>query len=143
MSTMQPVVIEPDREEAAELDAFLDERIYEFNIQFTGFGDGRAFESVIRDESNQIVGAVNGHTWGGCCHVVHLWVHPSRRRSGLGKSLLLAVEAEARSRGCGQALLTTHSFQAPAFYEKLGYVKVASIPDYPRGHAQLVYTKAL
>lgn len=127
----------------AELNAFLDDRIYEFNIELTGFQDGRAFQSVVLDDSNNIAGAINGHTWGGCCHIVYLWVHPSKRRGGLGSSLLLAVEAEARTRGCAQVLLFTHSFQAPAFYEKLGYVKVATVPNYPQGHAQFVYTKAL
>jgi ribosomal protein S18 acetylase RimI-like enzyme len=140
---VHPLIVEPSQEAAAELNAFLDDCIYDFNIQLTGFRDGRAFQSVISDDSNMIIGAVNGHTWGGCCHVVHLWVHESQRRRGLGRSLLLAAEAEARRRGCGQSLLLTHSFQAPLFYEKLGYFKVATVPNYPQGHAQFVYVKAL
>lgn len=140
---MTIAVVEPDPESNAKLNAFLDDRIYEFNIQSTGFQDGRAFQSVVTDDSGDVIGAVTGHTWGGCCHVVYLWIHESRRRSGLGTSLLLAVEAEARLRGCGQSLLFTHSFQAPAFYEKLGYIQVAAVPNYPLGHAQFVYVKRL
>lgn len=140
---MNPQVNEPSAEEAAELNAFLDDRIYEFNIQCTGFADGKAFASVIKDEAETIVAAVNGHTWGGCCYVAHLWVHEAKRRQGIGRALALATEEEAKNRGCTQVLLLTHSFQAPAFYERLGYQLQAKIPNYPRGHAQYVFAKQL
>ena len=136
-------IVEPSPEADAELNAFLDERIYEFNIQATGVRDGRPFASVIRDESGNVIAAINGHTWGQCCHVVHLWVHESQRRRGVGRALLQAAEEEARRRGCTQSLLFTHSFQAPGFYERLGYVRQATIPNYPQGHAQHVYLKPL
>ena len=40
-------------------------------------------------------------------------------------------------------LLFTHSFQAPAFYEALGYERRATIEQYPRGHAKYLYEKRL
>jgi ribosomal protein S18 acetylase RimI-like enzyme len=57
--------------------------------------------------------------------------------------LLQAVEAEARLRRCAQVILFTHTFQAPGFYERLGYLRQATIPNYPNGHAQLLYVKQL
>ena len=143
MPHVPPRIIEPSPEADAELNAFLDERIYEFNIQATGVRDGRPFASVIKDESGNVIAAINGHTWGRCCYVAHLWVHESQRRRGVGRALLQAAEEEARRRGCTQALLFTHSFQAPGFYECLGYVRHATIPNYPQGHAQHVYLKPL
>ena len=140
---MTPRITEPSREDEAALHAFLDERLYEFNVQATGCRDGRPFAGVVHDEAGTVVAAIDGHTWGGSGYVVHLWVHESRRRSGIGSALLSAVEQEAQRRGCTQMLLTTHSFQAPAFYERHGYSRQATIPDYPRGHAQLLYLKRL
>jgi GNAT superfamily N-acetyltransferase len=140
---MNPNIIEPSSEAEAELSSFLDARIYEFNVQATGVSDGRSFGSVIKDESDNIIAAINGHTWGGCCHIVHLWVHESKRRCGVGRALLQSAEKEAIRRGCTQSLVFTHSFQAPVFYERHGYVRQASIPNYPRGHAQHVYLKQL
>jgi GNAT superfamily N-acetyltransferase len=138
---VHPLIIEPSSQAEAELNSFLDARIYEFNIQATGFKDGRPFAGVVRDEAGQVIAAINGHTWGGCCHVVHLWVRGSRRRQGYGSALLRSAEEEAITRGCAQVLLLTHSFQAPAFYEHLGYMREATIPNYPHGHAQHVYIK--
>ena len=140
---MNPNIIEPSTEAEAELNSFLDARIYEFNTQATGVCDGRSFSSVIKDESDNIIAAINGHTWGGCCHIVHFWVHESKRRLGIGRALLQSAEEEAIRRGCTQSLVFTHSFQAPVFYERHGYVRQASIPNYPRGHAQHVYLKQL
>lgn len=140
---MNPRIVEPSSEAEAELNSFLDARIYEFNVRSTGCGDGRAFSSTIKDDSGEIVAAINGHTWGGCCHILHLWVNESNRQQGIGGALLLAVEEEAIRRGCTQSLVVTHSFQAPAFYERYGYVRRASIPDYPKGHAQHLYLKRL
>jgi GNAT superfamily N-acetyltransferase len=99
--------------------------------------------SSVRNAAGQIVAAVTGHTWGGTAYVTHLWVESSERHKGLGAALMGAVESEARRRGCGQILLGTHSFQAPGFYERLGYARRAAIPDYPRGHAIFYYVKDL
>jgi ribosomal protein S18 acetylase RimI-like enzyme len=137
------LIVEPSNSLATELNSFLDERIFEFNVQATGFSDGKPFAGVVRDEAGNIVAAIDGHTWGGCCQVVHLWVHESRRRHGHGSALLRLVEEEAVLRGCVQAQLLTHSFQAPAFYERAGYVRAATIENYPQGHAQHVYVKVL
>jgi len=40
-------------------------------------------------------------------------------------------------------MLATHTFQAPGFYRKQGFVEVGRIPDYPRGHAQVWFVKQL
>jgi lactoylglutathione lyase len=139
----EPRIIEPSRETEATLNALLDDRIYEFNAEATGSRDGRAFAGVINDVSGNIIAAVHGHTWGECCYVAHLWVHASQRGRGIGSALLRSAEDEAIRRGCRQALLLTHSFQAPEFYERHGYVRQATIPNYPQGHAQYVYVKRL
>ncbi len=140
---MNPRIVEPSSQAEVELNSFLVERIYEFNVQATGLTDGRMFAGVVKDDSQNIIAAINGHTWGKCCHIVHLWVHEAKRRQGTGRALLRSAEQEAVGRGCTQVLLLTHSFQAPVFYERLGYLRQATIPNYPHGHAQHVYLKGI
>jgi ribosomal protein S18 acetylase RimI-like enzyme len=140
---MNRPVIEFQSDQYAELDAFLAERIYEFNAQATGLFDGEVFAGSIKGPTGEIIAAVSGHTWGGTCQVTHLWVHEAQRRKGLGVALMNAVESEAMGRGCGQVLLSTHSFQATGFYERLGYKREASIEGYPKGHANVFYLKKL
>jgi GNAT superfamily N-acetyltransferase len=126
-----------------ELEAFLVERIYEFNAQSTGYFDGRLVGGSLQSETGEVIAAFNGHTWGGCCVVAHLWVHQTYRGRGLGRALLQAAEVEAVRRGCEQIVLSTHSFQAPVFYERLGYEKKAVIGGQPKGHTNIIYVKRL
>lgn len=129
--------------ENGSLESFLDDRLYEFNVGATGISDGRSLWASMLDDDGSILAAISGHTWGGCCEIVRLWVHPSQRGKGLGTSLLEAAEREALKRDCTQIVLSTHSFQAPAFYEQLGFCRLVSIPNYPEGYENIIYVKDL
>jgi ribosomal protein S18 acetylase RimI-like enzyme len=130
-------------EERPELDKRLGDGLYEFNSTTTGIYDGELFNASIEDDDGEIVAGISGHTWGESCEVTRLWVHESLRGRGIGTRLLQAAENEARRRGCRQIVLSTHSFQAPLFYEGLGFKRLATIPNYPKGHEQYVYLKSL
>jgi len=140
---MNPMLELCDDRECAALEAFLIERIYEFNLRVTGYDDARLLGGSVRDAAGMVVAGFNGHTWEGCCEIAHLWVHESRRRSGLGRAMLLAAEAEAARRGCEQVVVRTHDFQAPGFYERMGYRRIAVIPGLPKDHEAIVYLKRL
>lgn len=130
-----------DENECLALEAFLVERVYEFNARATGYADGKLIGGALRDDVGEVIAAYNGHTWGGCCVIAHLWVAESARGHGLGRRLLQAAEADASRAGCTQIVLSTHDFQAPTFYERLGYERQAVIPDYPKGYANITYVK--
>lgn len=137
----RPVVELCDEHECHKLEAFLVEQIYEFNAKATGYFDGRLLGGQLRSPSGEVIAAFNGHTWGGCCVVAHLWVHELHRGLGLGRELLHAAEIEAVRRGCEQVVLSTHTFQAPVFYERLGYKRQAVLHGQPKGHANATYVK--
>jgi GNAT superfamily N-acetyltransferase len=59
-----------------------------------------------------------------------LWVEDGFRRRGYGGSLLRKAEAEAKDRGAKGILVDTFSFQAPAFYEKQGYLAYGQVDDF-------------
>ena len=122
---------------------FLEERLYEFNVQATGISDGRFLSAFMRAADGSLIGGAFGWTWGGTCYVRYLFVSENLRRKGLGTTLMRAVENEANSRGCQQIVLETHDFQAPDFYQKLGFEVVGRVPDYPRGHQYMTLVKRL
>lgn len=137
------VVTIDDEAECQDLGAFLVDRIYEFNAKATGYFDGRLLGGCIRNDAGEIIAGFDGYTWGGCCELSHVWVHEQHRARGLGALLLRTAEAEAAARGCVQVVLATHDFQAPGFYERMGYERKYTIEGRPQGHSDIVYMKRL
>jgi len=114
-----------------------------FNMAAVELHDARDLFAQVRDGGGALVAGVDGWTWGGTCWIEHLWVREADRRHGIGGRLLAAVEREARSRGCGQIGLSTHSFQGPAFYRRHGFEVTGEMPGYPAGHSYLLMRKLL
>lgn len=84
-----------------------------------------------RNGSNQLIGGVYAEIWGNWLIVNYLWVALEARGQGLGKELILSAEQFSRSKHCTHAVLTTFSFQAKPFYEKLGYECKLTLENYP------------
>jgi GNAT superfamily N-acetyltransferase len=120
---------------------FLEDRLYEYNSWQVGREDGQLFAFFIRDDQQQVLAGLSGWTWAEACEVQSLWVHPDWRRKGYGRELLAAAEQEARARGCKVILITSYSFQAPAFYQKCGYELVFQLNNFPPGHTHCILVK--
>ena len=90
-----------------------------------------------------IVGGAVGRIIKGRLFVELLWVEETRRDSGLGTSLLRAIEEHARERGCADALLETLSTSAARLYTASGYRLQSEILDYIPGFAKHVFVKKL
>jgi GNAT superfamily N-acetyltransferase len=121
----------------------LQEHLYAYNAERTGCHDGQWLAIFWREASGGLVAGLYGWTWARCLRVSDLWVRESERRRGRGSRLLQAAEHEARARGCTRAVLDTHSFQAPGFYQKHGYLVVSVVEDYPPGHRTYTLAKEL
>jgi GNAT superfamily N-acetyltransferase len=129
--------------DAPEIEAFLAQRIYEYNAAATGYDDAESFTAVQKGGAGAVEAGISGYTWGGCCYVSYLWVSKALRGKGLGSELLGAVERHALAKRCVVVILSSHSFQAPEFYARRGYERVAGVNDHPVGHSSIFYTKRL
>jgi GNAT superfamily N-acetyltransferase len=127
----------------ADLAERLDQEISAFNAAASGHHDARMLSVAVRGDDGDLRGGLYGWTWGGCGYVDLLWVRDDQRGLGLGADLLAAAEAEIRRRGCDRVALSTHSFQAPGFYARLGYTECGRTPGYPRGHDDIHLVKQL
>jgi N-acetylglutamate synthase-like GNAT family acetyltransferase len=122
---------------------FIEDRVDEFNLARTGITDARLLSIMLRDDDDRVIAGVYGWTWGKCCEIRTLWVHQRLRGFGVGTRLMLTVEAEAHRRGATQIVLSTHSFQAPDFYRRLGFEPVGQVENYPAGHQSIYLRKQL
>ena len=103
--------------------------------------DSRAVAILIEDESGTAVGGLWGKTGYGWLFVELLAVPEPMRGSGMGSRLMAAAEAIATERGCVGAWLTTFTFQARGFYERLGYTLFAELEDSPSGNTRMFLRK--
>lgn len=91
----------------------------------------------------QVLGGVYGDTHYGWLYLGLLWVDEALRGQGWGRRLLQRAESEAAVRGCHGAWVDTYEFQAPTFYERLGYREFGRLDEFPPGSARLFYWKPL
>ncbi len=114
-----------------------------YNVGKTGHDFWRPVRIFVRDPAGFIQGGLTGDIWGGWLHVSVLWVEEPLRGTRLGKRLMETAQAEARAFGARYVHLDSHSFQAPGFYEKLGYQEFGRLEDAPLGHTQHFLWKRL
>jgi GNAT superfamily N-acetyltransferase len=122
---------------------FIGRRLHEFNVAQIGYDDTRRIAFFVRDREEQILGGIIGYTYWEWLAIDLFWVHEELRGQGYGSELLAAVESEAISRGCQQALLDTFDFQAPGFYERHGYNLYGVLEGFAGEYQRLYYRKRL
>lgn len=103
--------------------------------------DWATFSLVLRRDG-RIAAAGRGVTNMGLVEIRGLWVDPPLRGCGVGRRLLAAIEAEAVRRGCARAALDSYDWQAPGFYERLGYRRFGTLA-YPGGAERHYFQKDL
>jgi len=95
-------------------------------------------------KNGAVAGGLFGETQFSWFKLSIMAVRAELRRQGLGRALVERAEAEARRRGCKYVFLDTMSYQAPGFYESLGYQVVGRIEDWDsHGHTKYFFTKGL
>lgn len=133
--------VEPDtKPEDVQL---IRDSLNEFNMTVTGDRSYHPLNIFVRDENDAIVGGVLTDIWGGWMHVSYLWISEPLRKQGYGQQLIAMAEDEARTQKCHGIHLETFEFQAPLFYQKLGYTVFGELPDFPIGHTYYFLKKLL
>ena len=98
---------------------------------------------ILKDGGGQVMGGIFCDTFLKCLYIDVLWVDERCRDSGFGRALLTEAEQIAQEHGCTFAHTTTFSYQAPEFYQRLGYRIFGVIDDYPDGTKQYFLKKPL
>lgn len=126
----------------ADETAIVDAGLGEANDAAAPLHEVRPLSCFARDATGRVVGGAVGRRWGGCCELRQLWVRPELRRRGLGSDLVRRFEARAQEHGCSVFYLETFDFQAPGFYQALGYATAYEHKVYPHGISRCTMVKA-
>ena len=116
----------------------LEDRLYDHNRRATGADDGKGLAFVALDTNGAQIGAIAGHSWAGAAEIKQLWVDEVHRGIGIGRGLLQAAIVEASARRCQSVWVMSYDFQAPLFYERCGFHRVAELADWPPGHTHII-----
>ncbi len=112
----------------------------------TKHGHQRTSETInifLKDKNKNVYGGTIATVlWNGI-EINSLWVEESLRGQGYGKKLIKLVEKEGKKRGCTIIYTNTFSWQAPGFYEKLGFKPYGKLDDFPSGNSLTYFSKKL
>ncbi len=108
-------------ENDSRIDNFIGEGFFSYAQQNHIALRYHAFCYVAENDEGEIVGVITGHAYYNEVHIGDLIVQEAYRKCGYGSKLVLAVEEAFQNAGYDKITLTTFGFQAPAFYQKLGY----------------------
>jgi GNAT superfamily N-acetyltransferase len=92
-------------------------------------------------DDGQIRGGLIGNINRGWTYVAVLAVDEALRGQGWGEKLMQKAEAWARTNKCSGIWLDTFTFQAPKFYQKLGFTEFGSLPDFPGDQTRHFFCK--
>lgn len=113
-------------------------------IQETGL-NGLSEEAISFEifEDSEFVGAVVVQLFWGQLHIKFLFVEEKYRGRGMARKLMQHAFEFGRKQGCHFAFVETMNFQAPAFYQKLGFEIEFSRAGYARDTTFHYLKKAL
>jgi GNAT superfamily N-acetyltransferase len=116
-----------------------------FNDAVTGIADRRPLAVLVRTRrpDQGIIGGLIGRTSLGLLFITEMFLPESLRGGGIGRRIVTTAEDEARRRGCIASVLYTISFQAPGFYQRLGYSEFGRVECLPPGTARIFMRKDL
>jgi len=138
---LNPTIIVSDQADA-EAAKCLTDGLRAFNAAKIGDEELRPLQVLVRDEaSGAILGGVIGRTWLGLLIIQTVYLEEGLRGQDIGRRMMAEAEAEARRRGCRGGVVDTISFQAPGFYQRLGWRCFGEIPCLPDGVSRIYLRK--
>ncbi len=96
-----------------------------------------------KNDQGEVIAAVFVTSFWEWRYIDLLWVDEDYRKQGYGAQLVRAVEERAKEENAVGLYVFSGSFQAPAFYEKLGYVRLGLLEDCPRGYQRIGLMKRM
>jgi GNAT superfamily N-acetyltransferase len=104
---------------------------------------GVVVQLALKNGDGQIRGALTGRTIYKSLLIDIVWIEEAHHGRGYGRALVSETERIAQSNGCISAQTSSYSFQAPEFYQALGYEVFGEFDGYPDGIRKYYLGKTL
>ncbi|MGF9698493.1 GNAT family N-acetyltransferase [Paenibacillus sp. MABNR03] len=120
--------------------------LYNYNLRETkGLlkKPGKSINLFLRNKTGKAIGGIFCATYCDTLYIDNFWIDEEYRNHGNGKTLILQAESIASDMGCKLAHTSTFSYQAPEFYQKMGYEVFGILDEYPEGIVQYFLKKKL
>lgn len=140
--TIEPDISFGNKEESE----YIRRRLIEFNAQHVPESLSSRYEEInltVKNNDGRVIGGLLATLCWNWIEIDILWVEESLRGKGYGTRLLNMIESMAKEKSCTFIKLNTFSFQAPNFYLKNGYKKVAVFEEAPIGSNHYYFKKAI
>jgi len=125
-----------------ELTQIIRDGLDAFNDAIVGYNDRLPLQVIVRAlEDGEIIGGISGGTSLGLLTINLVYLPETLRGAGIGTRMMAMAEQEARRRGCRAGVVYTINFQAPGFYQHLGWRVFGEIPCNPPGTSRVFLTK--
>lgn len=92
----------------------------------SAFSDQEQLSFAFFDNQDQLGGVIGKRT-GNTIHIQLLAVDPSHQNQGIGKQLIKALFDHGKKAGCRSVTVTTQDYQAPQFYQAVGFEPFLSL----------------
>jgi len=126
-----------DPEFAAIIEAIVDEPAARRGHPF----DPVPLHLKVVDAGGRVAGGLTAHSVQRWLFIKLLGVTEEQRGRGIGQMLLAKAEEIARQRGLVGVYLDTFEFQAPRFYESLGYEECGRLPAHGGAPQRIWFAK--
>lgn len=93
------------------------------------------------DRACGIIGAFLDENDSLSANVISMWVAPAHRRTGVGSSLITAIQTWAQSSGVRalRLMVTSNNSTAIEFYERMGFSMTGNTEPYPNDPSMIEY----
>jgi GNAT superfamily N-acetyltransferase len=102
---------------------------------------GTKIKLIIKDQEGELIGGLSAWTTLSNLIFDYIWITERFRRKGLGRMLMLEMERIAREKDCIASQAYCFSFQAPDFFQKMGYKILGISNGYPHSVNELYLIK--
>jgi ribosomal protein S18 acetylase RimI-like enzyme len=141
-STRFDIINNPTKEEMR----VFKKRLQDYNMEQTN-GEWNKPEIeinlVLKDNDGNVLGGINASILYWVMWLEIFWVDEKYRGLGYGRKLLLEAEKIGKNHGCVASGTWTFSFQAPEFYQRVGYEVIGVFDGYVNGITEYVLLKNL